>query len=374
MTEIHRLVQRTSLNVFLLVVSFALAVLFAEVIVRFVSPQNLTGSWVVETSKGLFLNKSSGTAKHQFDKHIVNYKFYEPHLRDTPLTADGIRILILGDSYAFGWLLDKADTYAHRLQEYSDKKFKAGTFRFLNAATGGWGTADYVAFVEDYGQVIRPKIIVVFINTDDIGRSIKRDIYTMEDSHDARLVRNTMEPSSLRKLARSLPGYQWLLENSHLFQLARKIGYHVVNSPDVPKMIASEGNKGPNSTGLNTSPRKATLLGQALFRRLKEWCDAHDVLLLVTTTGWHKESVARSSSESTEEFMLGAQRFFRNIRTSFLDVSDAVARERKKGGVFTIQGDGHPNEAGSKLTIDNVWNLFLQGELTKYCRTTGRCS
>ena len=107
---------------------------------------------------------------------MVRYRFGEPHLREVTRTrSEGARrILVLGDSFTFGWLLDDADTYVARLQELVDAEFGPGRFVLLDAAAGGWGTADYLFFLEDFGPQIRPDAVLVFVNIDDIGRSLRK--------------------------------------------------------------------------------------------------------------------------------------------------------------------------------------------------------
>jgi len=79
---------------------------------------------------------------------------------------------MLGDSFTFGWLLNKEDTAAYHLQRYADEEFGKEKFYFLNAGTGGWGTADYVAFVDDFIEEIKPDVVLVVLNTDESLHSI----------------------------------------------------------------------------------------------------------------------------------------------------------------------------------------------------------
>ena len=39
---------------------------------------------------------------------------------------------------------------------------------------GGWGAADYHDFLNDFGDSIAAGMVVVFFNSDDIGRSLNR--------------------------------------------------------------------------------------------------------------------------------------------------------------------------------------------------------
>jgi len=208
------------INLILFFASISISLLLGELLVRIVAPQNLTGIFFEQTEKGLSVNKSKGSAMHQYGARVVRYHYYYPHLRDTPFKRDGIKILMLGDSFTFGWLLNKEDTVTYHLQRYADEEFGKEKFYFLNAGTGGWGTADYVAFVDDFIEEIKPDVVLVLLNTDDIGRSIKSKIFTIQEGG-LGIERNVLKANPLKRMINAIPGYQWLIEHSHLVQLLR---------------------------------------------------------------------------------------------------------------------------------------------------------
>ena len=217
-------------NLSLFLAALVVAVLAAEAAVRILLPQNLSGSWRVESENGLLLNKSYGSAQHEFGSRLVRYRFGEPHLRVVTRTRPehARRILVLGDSFTFGWLLNDAATYVARLQELMDAEFGAGRFVLLNAAAGGWGAADYLFFLEDFGPEIRPDAVLVFVNTDDIGRSLASPLLRVKRDAQGYLVERVAFPRSrLKQWLNSEPTYstyQWILEHSHLIQLIRQAG------------------------------------------------------------------------------------------------------------------------------------------------------
>ena len=225
--------NRTLMNVILFICSLVSSFILAEAGVRIIAPQNLSGSWRTNSSTGLFVNKSEGSAQHQLDDRVVYYRFYPPHLRDTELNNDEYTILALGDSFTFGWLLNKNGTFIDRLQTLTDIEFGDHTFNVVNAAAGGWGTADYVAYVEEFGEIVSPDVIIIFMNTDDIGRSLKSPLYSFKDRASLLLKRNRVEPGALKKLTEFLPFYEWSLENLHSLQLLRR-AYLTLGSGHVP--------------------------------------------------------------------------------------------------------------------------------------------
>ena len=377
-------------NLLLMIASIIATLLITECIFRLVSPQNLTGSWFVLTDSGLLVNKSSGTAKHQHGDRIVRYSFYEPNFRGTPIKENGIKILVIGDSFTFGFLLEEEDTYVYHLQQYTDNEFGAGVFQYMNAAVGGWGTADYMAYIEDFGNIVKPDIILVFFNGMDINRSVNSGIYTLSDENKLTLKRHILKLPKLKYFINSIPCYQWLIENSHLAQFAKtsiltrqynsKIRKQTVNKKKLAQKPSSQLNVSHEKDGdlvkqtvsrkqlaqkpssqLNVSHERDSDLVRALFKRMKNWCNINDISLCITTTGWYNMSHALGNTNE----------FFQSIDVPFLDIAPSVyERIGDNRSEFIFHGDGHPNEKGSKLIADMSWKLFIKKQLHEYDRAT----
>jgi len=363
-------------NILLLLLATAFSLIAAELAVSIIKPQNLSGSWRIRTENGLFVNKSHGSSRHQHGNTVVSYDFASPHLRG-PIHSGSVRVLVLGDSYTFGWLLSNEHNYVNLLQQKIDSEFGAGTITLLNAAAGGWGTGDYVAFVEDFGSTIKPDFILVFLHTDDIGRALKSPLWSFDDN---KVLARTVPPktprSKLKKVLNTVPGYQWVLERSHLMQIARSTvlgmplnnyaNYSADGSP-APDVMAV----GPYSNLDAETTRVATALGAALFGRLHLWCKEHDVYLAVATTGWHQPPY--TESEPTRAFMVGANALFNDLGIPFSDTSSQLWDRRKNSGnTFYIPGDLHPNEDGAALIAEFAFP-FLKSQLGNYCSQANRC-
>ena len=209
--------RKACLKILLVCFSIAFSLVLVELLLSVFLPQDLSSSWRVQNEKGLLVNKSSGTARHQFKDRVIHYNFSEPHLRGNA-PEGSIKVLVLGDSFTFGWLLNDTDTYVSILQSRLDEKFGRGVFSLLNAAAGGWGTADYVAFVEDAGEEIAPDIILVFLNVYDIGRALVSPLWEFSDGKLTRLI---VPRNQLKVFLNRFPFYNFLITHSHLVQLVR---------------------------------------------------------------------------------------------------------------------------------------------------------
>jgi hypothetical protein len=358
----------------LMLIGTLIAVVLGEVFVRLTSPQPLSGSWRVATETGLLVNKSAGKSRHQRGEHIVHYHFYEPHLRDTPLHGNGLKILTLGDSFTFGWGLNKEETYVFLLQRHTDATFGPDTYHFLNGAAGGWGTADCLAYAEEFGDRINPDIVLVFLNTDDIGRSIKSGLYRFVNSESMTLTRCEVPVDRIKRAINYAPAYQFVLENSHLVQLLRRsyLAFkYSSREQQRERPYPSEEDEDtvsvPTSLDLNESDQSAVRLGQALFRRLKSWCDKRGVALYITTTGRHDARRRLHSKDPTAAFMRQVVEFFQMEGIPYFDISPSYfALPEKVRASHSFQNDSHPNSRGSRFIADQVWSRFLRNKLKEY--------
>jgi len=354
-------------NLLLLLFALVASALLAEGVLRTLLPQNLSGSWRIQTETGLLVNKSHGSARHQFGERVVRYRFSEPHLRElTRTSSSGARkILVLGDSFTFGWLLEDADTYVARLQALIDAEFGAGTFALLDAAAGGWGTADYLFFLEDFGPEIRPDAVLVFLNIDDIGRSLASPLLKMGNgAAPSSAERLRVSPSHLKQVLNSGPlslAYQWVLEHSHLVQLVRNALLPRVGAGRFG--LADPVVLGPRGAAPAQQPDPAAV-GAILFRRLHDWCEAHHAALWVTTTGFNDPRVGANSTEPTQAFMASAARTFAQLGVPYADLGIVLhATLTARHDWYTIPGDGHPNERAAQLIANALYARFLRERL-----------
>jgi hypothetical protein len=343
-------------NLLLVAVSFSISLLLGEMVVRIISPQNLSGTWSIDSGTGYTLNKSNGSSKHQFGDRVVHYEYRPPHLRDMGINKGDYKILVLGDSYTFGWLIDSKDTYISHLQRFADKELGAGNVQFINGGAGGWGTADYVRFTEEFGDVINPDCILVFLNAWDIGRSIKRGFYRLKDDSglDLEFISKGKDVEMVKLIITSLPGYQVLLENSHLFNFFRS-SYLKLRYPKQTVISKARTVKVPLSAELEARQKYSQKLGHALFSRLKDWGSQRSIPLIVTTTNSFAFA-NQGKAEPTTAFFWKAPSIFEEEEIPFFDISVGV-KDRSGGNLeqYIIPGDGHPNEAGALLIAKLVW-------------------
>jgi hypothetical protein len=336
------------------VLTVSLALLIGEVFVRMTRPQNLSGSWRTANDAGLFVHCKNIVSRHQFGGRVVSYRFNAVGHRDYGASPASERVLVLGDSFTFGWLLNDADIYVAHLQRRIDTYYGIGRFELINAGHGGWGASDYVRYYEDYGADLDISAVLIFMNTDDIGRSLRAGQYSIDEGSAKLKKRYGVHRNSRSKqLLSSIPGYSWMLHNSHLLQIGRNfaLGHHA--PPEPGDTIA-----GPVTIG-DFDKRKAVSLGVAIFDRLASISVERNHPIQVLTTGWFKEELS-ADVDPTRAFYREAERVFGELGIPYADISPIMKNRVDMEGLDTwIPGDGHPNETGARLIAELNWPHVL---------------
>lgn len=349
----------------MLVISVA-SLLAGEGLVRWISPQNLSGTWFVPAERPYLMNKAGGTARHQSGTRVVRYHFNADHMRGGPVNmAADLKVLCLGDSFTFGWLVEEGDHFVGLLQSRAAEAFAPASVEFMNGSAGGWGAAHYLAFFEDHGERLRPDAIVVFLNMFDVRRSMAAGLFQLRKDGELDVLASgdVAGTGRMRELAQSIPGYEWLLEHSHLFQLARRACM-------APPMI--HGNPRHESS---EDAEEGVRLAQALFRRLNGHCQRRGTPLLVISIGAGSLISQKSPGEwsmADRKFSSEASTFFASISVPFIDLAGPMAAAAGADAErYLIPVDRHFNEDGNALCAQAAWP-WLREQLARVLSHGGR--
>lgn len=336
----------------LVLVSLIVALLLAEGVVRMAAPQNLGGTQLVQTEHGLWANRPSDAIPFAHDERHNTYRI-TPLNERAPVVQGERDLLLLGDSFAFGWLLADDDAPHTLIQRGIDEAVGRSAWSVRNVATPGWGTGDYVAFLEDEHARYAPDAVLVLLNVDDVARAGRSPHWQL--SADT-LTRIGVRRNAWKYRLNTSPTYQAALMHSHLLHLTRSALRNVVTPNDAVSEPPEERER---------HTRHAVRTTEALFKRLAAWSRTHGVPVLVLTTGWHQPPYNATDDEPTRRFIAQAPAVFQSVGLPFYDPSPDVWQQRKDHiEAFVIAGDGHPNEAGARLIAEGVLPMlipFLEG-------------
>lgn len=281
--------------------------------------------------RGYRVVKSEGTAAFEVGENKGVYHFVAPHLRGLHQPPGGAeRILALGASITFGFGLPDQDTYIARLQERLDAVFGADRIALLNAGIPGSGTAEHLAFLEDFGDEIAPAAVVVFVSNGDFDRAQRSFLYHLRSDQTLDLVAGSKPTNKIKRIIANADVRNFAFRLKHLAKLIRTI--HLV-------LRSADAHLRPIDDGF-TEPQQR--LVRAIFRRMKAWCDARGIKLAVINDGWRRYAWLAEllASERIAAFDAAPQ------------IQPHIARNDAS---YVIAGDGHPNAAGATLIANAVW-------------------
>lgn len=167
------MLRRLAARLLLLGFSLAVSLLIAEVAVRLVRPQA-----VMTVSRGLYVPDPPrryrlqpgfrGTVSNrvEFDTRVAINREGLRGPEIGPKSPGTLRVLVLGDSFAFGVGAQENETYPARLQEIL--RSRGVRAEVLNAGAPGYGVPDEAAWLKRWGKPLDPDVILVtvFIGND----------------------------------------------------------------------------------------------------------------------------------------------------------------------------------------------------------------
>jgi hypothetical protein len=346
--------KRILCGLFFLVSSIIGAAAVSEGLLRLIAPQDLTGAWEIVGPRGLILNRASETSQHQSGERHATYRFNSLHMRGGEPAAAVPQVLVMGNSFTMGWLLQESDSLPGRLQALADRDLGEKRAQFLNTAAGGWGFASYLAYLETFGDKLNPAAVTLVIYLSDFGRAARSGLYTLarEGSLDLRAHDATGGQSPLRGFLGQSSLYRWLLIHSHLVQVLRQKALGLLVDLSDPVILLGNQEE-VLAKRLPDNPDAATRqLTHALLHQIKKWCVERDVKLYIV--GFYS---ARYLGGIYDWFApLAAQEGvpFLNLQEpmSSLALSDL--------GRYAIKHDGHPTEEAIALVAEQVWTWYGQ--------------
>lgn len=186
------------LNLVLVVAALTVALIAVECGIRLLAPQPPIAEWFTHDARyGFFLKPNFHQSfPYPGSDFVMEVRTNSLGLRDIEPQAQpaepGKTILLLGDSFVFGYGVNVEDRIDARLRDalrhMSQAMTSAGdgasTTRVINAGVPGWGTELETQFARDHLAEFRPDVIVLVFCANDPGndRGGKLPALSNEDS------------------------------------------------------------------------------------------------------------------------------------------------------------------------------------------------
>ena len=336
---------------YLVFFSFLLSFLFIEIIFRIFIPQDISEPWRIYLDDGLLLNKNDGVAKHSLKKanRTTKYTFGKYHNREYNLTKSENKILFLGDSFTFGWLLNDEETYVYKL----GKKFSE--YELINSAAGGHGTSDQLRYFEKFCNKIKPKYTFILMNAYDIERSKISNLYYLDKKNNLIYGKNNIP--KINYFIDNSYLYKFLISNFHTVNFLRKI-YAIIDnilSNKKPLIQNNENDKSIRLDKIDNLSDKKYILERKLFKRFKNYSLKCETEIHLINLAWENRE---KSLTHTYKFLRDNNKFLKKIDINYVDLHNKMKVKYKSPQTYQIEIDGHPNEKGNNLYFENLYDVL----------------
>ncbi|WP_234567475.1 SGNH/GDSL hydrolase family protein [Rhodohalobacter sp. 614A] len=354
-------------KILLVLAGIILAFILAEILVRVFLPQNKMVTWIEMHPRGFMMNQSDIEALHEFDDRTLRYQFNEWGLRgNKKIQQDDINILLLGDSFTFGLLLNQQATYASLLQDRLHANFPSADFQILNGGIGGTGLADWPGWLNQKGESISPDIIILYLNYMDVDRALSKNLYVVEDSKLQNSIR--WKPRKIFMSLGRMGWYRWLQEHSELTNILVKLAWRDLYFSDQTDNFSQQNSQVliPPADAFDPKSGYSLQLAKLLTEQLQIWCEQNGCRFILTTTGFFDENSTGAHTFSYYKSLVNETP--ENIY--FFDNTPCV-HEQTQGDFDNIRipGDSHPNERGAQIIADCSWNWlqpFMEKEVISH--------
>jgi hypothetical protein len=241
------------------------------------------------------------------------------------------RLLVLGDSAAFGALVADDETFCSQLQALAPDELEV-----MNAGVGGWGLFQEEMLLSRMIDTIKPHIVLVHHQVFDVLRQPfppgQKEVFLWESR-----IKNAVRHYS--KLA-SLIGR--LAQSVALGRVGRGVANQVVEQPSGP------------SDGPSEAYRNCWNMDRERFLRMKNLADRHGAKLVLVYT-------PHQGYTSNMFFLTEMAALAKELQVVDVNMVEAFDRHNDYQSL-AIPGDGHPTP---------VWHRLVAQEIHRALRDAG---
>ena len=204
----------------------AYTLVFGEIFLRLLVPQPLVPRFVTGGADGIRANMANAVFPQLTPEVDVTVRYNDVGMRDdrpAPPRAKPFgecRVALIGDSYFVGFESNYSDSFAKQLEE----QLRTGgrNCRVLNFAVSGFGTAEMLVAIRSRVAAFQPDLVVMSWHATDPIDNVRSNLFRLEGGHLKATGTSFLPGVALSDRLMRLPGYRWLLENSHAYNAIRE--------------------------------------------------------------------------------------------------------------------------------------------------------
>jgi hypothetical protein len=218
--------RNTLLKLISILIGLVVACGIAELGVRLISPQ-MTGP--VEFSsdpdlgeimvpQGQGVRTLPGVYRYSYSNNSLGFR----GKREYREKGSNYRILLLGDSFAYGAGVDDDQTFAYLMEKQLSTPGQP--VEVVNAGCAGKGTDYAFKLFQVRGRGLKPDLTVLAFFGNDFADNARGDYYRIETGGQLAAWPVDRNRSAVKSLLFNLPGYNWLISWSQAANLVKQAG------------------------------------------------------------------------------------------------------------------------------------------------------
>jgi GDSL-like Lipase/Acylhydrolase family len=191
--------------------------------------------------------------------------------------AGTVRVLSLGDSHTQGYEVRQQATFSAVLERYLAARGVHA--EVLNAGVSGFSTAEELAYLENEGYRYAPDVVVLGFYANDFEDNLKAGLFALEHGKLIERKREHIPGVRIQNAIYSVPGVQWLGENSYFYSLLFNNVWEYFKA-----MLAAHAKGEATEYAVTTRTANSDYeigLALALIERMSRFCAERGIRLVV---------------------------------------------------------------------------------------------
>lgn len=235
-------------NLLLVAGSLAIALIGAELYLRFASPQifdiHPRGMYVPDDAVGYVLTPgfSAILSRPEFYYDFTINHISQRGVDPRPRKANSFRVVCLGDSFTWGFGVTDAEIFTVRLEKALASRFPERDVQVINAGVPGYGTADQLHFLLSRAPALDPDLVILqFLPDNDFieNRVPARDNAEVREGW---LVSKHGSKDPFLGQPIWLRAHKWFKDHSHVAKLvSERFGYIAMRAGLMRNLGATHG-------------------------------------------------------------------------------------------------------------------------------------
>lgn len=354
-----------SAGVALVFAGAVIAVIVAEIVIRLVSPQPVGRALPMYEADTVLLHRlrPGYEGKLRSSEFEVNIAINSRGFRGAEWSRNpGRRVLVLGDSFTFGYGVPEDAVFTALLQD-SLRRFESNVTVY-NAGVPGYGTTQEQQLLEQLWSFVKPQVVILaFTVGSDLRNVVEQNLqeelgYQVKDGF--------LVPKGMQ-VGQALPIKAFFQERSHLYVLLQKtrVRMSLRGTAQSQPTRACEHFLARNPCGAVEAAWR--LVGDALSE-MKSRCDGEGAQLVLLSIPhpvqiyddlWERELRHLKSNDGTFA-RLGVQTRLRVVADSLgvitIDPTSAFRRSRREQLYFSL--DRHMTESGHRIIASKLLQVM----------------